>query len=62
MANVHEITEMRDNFEDDLCSLLAKYDAEVTVDENQIKVMFNTGALDYLYFNYADSTCVEGEE
>lgn len=62
MANIDTMNQNRDEFVLDLQELLAKHDAEISVDEEQVKVMFNSGELDYLYFSYADQTCVEGEE
>lgn len=62
MANTETMKQNREEFVIDLQELLAKHDAEISVDEEQVRVMFNSGELDYLYFAYADHACMEGEE
>ena len=62
MANVQAQEEVRVSFEESLRELLAEFDADMTVDEGQVLIAFNKGALDYMRFNSADATGVEGEE
>ena len=56
MANLEAIAAKKEEFESDLAEVLAKHNAEISIDLDVIEVTFFSGVADTVCFTYADAT------